>query len=192
MSIFISAFVKYFLSQTLMFRIYSVLKKFTNRMLLEPRCTGLITKIRDPLCLNFFLVVSYLDYAGSSDPKSCSWENLAPHHSILIRNFSICQYFGTPCIFTWPQNVAVTKDWRSKFSRNNSKNLARHQVHCCTRLSVKMRWDWWSRQRANDRYKDHLDEMGNWLLGTCMWLICISVAPSRSWARWKRTTGRKM
>ena len=137
MSIFISAFVKYFLSQTLMFRIYSVLKKFTNRMLLEPRCTGLITKIRDPLCLNFFLVVSYLDYAGSSDPKSCSWENLAPHHSILIRNFSICQYFGTPCIFTWPQNVAVTKDWRSKFSRNNSKNLARHQVHCCTRLSVR-------------------------------------------------------
>ena len=50
-----------------------------------------------------------------------------PHHSILIRIFYICQFFGPPCVFTWPQNVAVTKDWWSKFSRNdNSNNVAWH------------------------------------------------------------------
>ena len=37
--------------------------------------------------------------------------------------------------------------------RNSSINNAKQRlVHCCTRLSVAMSWE-----RANDRYKDHLD-----------------------------------
>ena len=49
-------------------------------------------------------------------------------------------------------------------------------VHCCTRLSVGMTWDW-SKQRANDRYKDHLDS--RWAInlpGTWLWWLVLSTA----------------
>ena len=49
-----------------------------------------------------FLVVSYSDQAGLNAPKSCSWEKLAPQHSILVRIFfSFVIFFvflgGPPC-----------------------------------------------------------------------------------------------
>ena len=34
-----------------------------------------------------FLGVSYSDQAGLNAPKSCTWEKLAPQHSILVRIF---------------------------------------------------------------------------------------------------------
>ena len=35
--------------------------------------------------------------SGSSATNSCLWENLAPQHSIMVRFFSVSQFFGTPC-----------------------------------------------------------------------------------------------
>ena len=45
----------------------------------------LVTSSRHPLCMEFFFT------------NSCLWENLAPQHSIMVRFFSVNQFFGTPC-----------------------------------------------------------------------------------------------
>ena len=58
-------------------------------MLLEPRCTGSINRSWQALCLEIafcsFLTLQRQD--EGCGPKSCQWENLAPEHSILGRDF---------------------------------------------------------------------------------------------------------
>ena len=85
-------------------------------------------------------------------------------------NDLVAHYFGLRCCsnnlkidFPKKQDVPLHLWVHGGQSNQPSRLLVTGSrlVRCWTRLSVGMSWDWmtrWSRQRANQRYKDHLDE----------------------------------
>ena len=93
--------------------IQGVPKKDTNRMLLEPWCTGSITSGRHPMCLEIvfwsFLTKTKQDQAY---PSHFEGGNLTPQHSILVRiSFCHCEESCTVYLViyldkeAWPRKI---------------------------------------------------------------------------------------
>ena len=71
------------------------------------------------------------------------------------------KFFRFGFLSPWPvpklANLTTIVDVYTIFTLFSNSYFRRSKVHCCIRLSIGMSWDWWSRQRANDKYKYHLD-----------------------------------
>ena len=101
--------------------------------LLEPRCTRIVTISRhrpqpdmeEPVSGNLFFKTKQ----DQAPPKSYSWENLAPQHSILVRIFGLQQHSGSHFL-RHPYTILGEKGVLPKKQQANYPSIVKW-IYCC-------------------------------------------------------------
>ena len=112
----------------------------TNRMLLEPRCTGLITKIRDPLCLYFFFGCFLLRLCRIKCSQVMFMGKFGPTALNFGKDFSIGQFFLGHPVFTIGFVLLANEDHTWKLQKEFRRLVMKTEwlSNCCAHLYLRL------------------------------------------------------